>query len=112
MLICTITADRWVGKGEGRPLFPEYERLNMLRALRCVSQVIIIDSPGAETAIHTVKPQIYVKGKEYEGHLPEQRLVEKLGGKVVFLDTKPVYSSTRILNGEELRARVAGTLKT
>jgi hypothetical protein len=56
-----------------------------------------------------VKPNIYVKGKEYDGLLPEQTFAESLGARVVFLDTKPVYSSTRLLSGQELNARIGSS---
>jgi rfaE bifunctional protein nucleotidyltransferase chain/domain len=111
ILIVTITADKWVAKGDGRPVFSQEERRAMLRAMTCVGDAIIIDAPGAEEAIYMVQPNIYVKGKEYEGWLPEQTFVESLGARVVFLDTQPVYSSTRLLTGEELNARI-GSART
>lgn len=85
-----------MNKGTGRPLFPHAERAAMVRALRCVNRVTSHDY--AEEAIRRIKPDIYVKGKEYEGRLPEQGLVEVLGGKVVFVDL-PTYSSTEIMSG-------------
>jgi len=111
ILIVTLTADKWVAKGDGRPVFPQEFRRAMLLALKCVSDTIIIDAPGAEEAIYMVCPNIYVKGKEYDGWLSEQRFVESLGGRVVFLDTQPVYSSTRLLSGQELNARIEATRK-
>jgi cytidyltransferase-like protein len=107
ILIVTITADKWVAKGDGRPVFLQEERRAMLLALKCVADAIIIDAPAAEEAIYMVRPDIYVKGKEYEGWLREQTFLEQLGSRVVFLDTRPIYSSTRLLTGEELNARIS-----
>lgn len=84
VLIVTVTADRFVRKGPGRPVFTEHQRCAMIRALACVDDVRLIHAPGAEEAVRLVKPDVYVKGKEYEGRLPEQRVVEAFGGKVVF----------------------------
>lgn len=67
----------------------------MLMALSFVDMAIPAGS--AHQAILSVEPDIYVKGKEYEGKLPEQGLVESLGGRVVFTDG-PVYSSTKLLS--------------
>jgi rfaE bifunctional protein nucleotidyltransferase chain/domain len=106
-LIVALTSDEFVNKGEGRPCFPWGERANMLRALKCVDRVIFTDT--GPSAIRLIKPNIYVKGKEYEGRLPEEDLVKSLGGRVVFLDTTPIYSSTAILNGSLLRDRVDRT---
>jgi cytidyltransferase-like protein len=77
----TITADRYVRKPDRQP---EQQRYEMLKALRCVDLVTIIYAFGAEEAIKAVCPNVYVKGKEYEGRLPEQQLVESLGGRVAF----------------------------
>ena len=102
-LIVALTTDEYVFKGPGRPCFRWPERAQMLRAIKYVDRVIPADS--AASAIRLIRPNIYVKGKEYEGRLPEKELVESFGGKVVFTDT-PVYSSTHILSGGLLRDRV------
>ncbi len=83
-LIVTVTADKYVFKGKDRPVFKQHQRLAMLRAVAIVDDVKLIDAPGAEAAIQLVRPQVYVKGKEYDGFLPEQRVVEALGGRVAF----------------------------
>ena len=46
--------------------------------------------------IGEARPDIYVKGKEYEGRLPEYGYIEALGARVVFTDTI-VFSSTQLL---------------
>ncbi len=103
-LIVSLTADESVRKGEGRPVFPWKERFNMLTELRCVDAVYLVHS--AKQAIELIKPDIYVKGIEYELNLPERQLVEDLGGRVVFLDAKPRYSSTMILTGQLFNDRI------
>ncbi len=103
-LIVALTDDAYVGKGPGRPVFPWIERCAMLMSLKCVSNVVRVCS--AAEGIELVRPKVYVKGIEYKGNLLEQGLVESMGGKVVFLDTSPVYSSTRILNGKLLEDRI------
>jgi rfaE bifunctional protein nucleotidyltransferase chain/domain len=95
-LTVAVTADSQVNKGPGRPIFNQFERAAVLRNLRCVDNVIIVAS-GAE-AIEMIEPDIFVKGKEYEGKLPEQRLVESYGGKVFFTDGD-TYSSTQLVTG-------------
>lgn len=86
-LVVTITADRWVQK-EGRPIYNQNKRREMLIALRCVDEVIIIAAQDAITAIKAVNPDIYVKGAEYEGNLPEHHYCDTHGIKTVF------YSAT------------------
>ena len=106
-LIVALTLDPYVNKGAGRPVFPWRERCRMLKALSCVTRVV--ESTDAMSTLVHYKPEIYVKGIEYEGALPEKDMVEAYGGRVVFLNTLPVYSSTKILTGEQLRDRTRAT---
>lgn len=94
-LIVSVTADKFVNKGPGRPVFTLRQRMEMLKALRFVDQVIPSNAATPEKIIKRWKPHIYVKGIEYKGRLPEQALVESLGGKVHFTNDV-VYSSTAL----------------
>ena len=105
-LIVSVTADHKVNKGPGRPIFGEQQRAEMVRSLRCVDSVVIVEH--AVEAIQLLKPDIYVKGAEYEGRLPEKSLVESYGGRVVFTKT-PIYSSTKLITGGYLQTEGIGT---
>lgn len=94
-LIVSVTSDKFVNKGPGRPVFTLRQRMEMLKALRFVDQVIASNAPTPEKVIKRWKPHIYVKGIEYKGRLPEQSLVESLGGRVHFTNDV-VYSSTAL----------------
>lgn len=96
--------DEYVNKGPGRPAFKLSERMAIIKALAIVDEVI--PSKSGIDCIKQVKPDVYVKGKEYENRLPEKALVEFYGGRVVFTDT-PAYSSTAILNGQHLELQGA-----
>jgi len=100
----TITADKYIRKGPGRPYYNERQRWEMLKALRCVDLVTIIYDYGPEVAIKTVMPNIYVKGIEYKGRLPEQALVESIGGRVAYTYDK---EASRIKT-TDLIARTSG----
>lgn len=103
-LMVALTHDDYVGKGAGRPVFNWKQREAMLSALRCVDGVMLHVEIG--NTLRTYRPDIYVKGIEYEGKLGEQALCDTLGIRVVYLDTRPVYSSTSLLTGELLNARI------
>lgn len=104
-LIVTITPDRFVNKGPGRPVFTEMLRLESIAALEFVDFVVLNDSPDAVSAIKKIKPSVYVKGNEYSNHSEdvtgkiseETKTVESLGGKVFYTDDI-VFSSSSILN--------------
>jgi rfaE bifunctional protein nucleotidyltransferase chain/domain len=95
-LIVALTGDAHVNKGPGRPVFSVDKRAAILRGLRCVDEVLINNCPTPRDIIQAVRPNIYVKGAEYRGKLPEQATVERYGGRVVFTDTI-VFSSTKLL---------------
>ena len=64
-LTVSITSDRFIKKGPGRPHFPAEIRKKMLESLDCVDSVVISDSPTAVEIIETYKPDFYVKGPDY-----------------------------------------------
>src|SRR5688572_278441 len=65
LLVVTLTADKHVHKGPGRPYFNEQLRLRSLAALECVDYVVLVPFPDAVPAIECVRPDIYCRGKEY-----------------------------------------------
>jgi rfaE bifunctional protein nucleotidyltransferase chain/domain len=105
VLIVTITADAFINKGPGRPVFPEGLRSEMLAALEIVDYVGIVAGPDALPAIQAIRPDVYVKGQDYrnpEGDitgriLVERDAVEAYGGRVIFTD-EVTYSSTELIN--------------
>jgi len=105
VLVVTITADRYVNKGPGRPVFTEGLRAEMLAALRCVDYVAIAEAPDAISAINAIRPSIYAKGQDYqnpEGDVTgkialERQAVEAHGGKIHFTD-EVTFSSTELIN--------------
>jgi rfaE bifunctional protein nucleotidyltransferase chain/domain len=66
-LIVSVTPDRHVQaqKGLDRPYNTIEDRMRVLRALRCVDGVVALDSECGCRAIETVRPAVYVKGREY-----------------------------------------------
>jgi rfaE bifunctional protein nucleotidyltransferase chain/domain len=102
-LIVTVTPDRYVNKGLGRPVFGENLRAEALAALECVDFVAIDRSPTAVDAIRLLRPDSYVKGQEFETlPRPPVRLqaeidaVHEVGGQVRFTH-EAVFSSTALL---------------
>jgi rfaE bifunctional protein nucleotidyltransferase chain/domain len=104
LLIVTLTADRYVNKGPGRPVFPELTRAEMVAALRCVDGVGISNWSTAEGVLRFIRPTIMVKGQDYAneadditgGIRRERELVESFGGRIVFTDDITDSSSSLI----------------
>ncbi|OGV37067.1 MAG: hypothetical protein A2X48_04455 [Lentisphaerae bacterium GWF2_49_21] len=105
VLVVTVTGEKYVNKGPGRPYFNDKLREKNLSALECVDYVVVIPFPAAVEAIECVKPNIYCKGKEYmdrendvTGNINEDvATVERLGGEIRYVGSV-VFSSTKILN--------------
>lgn len=104
-LVVTVTPDRFVNKGPGRPAFSEPFRLEALAALSDVDFVVLNDAPDAVSAIRRVRPHYYAKGIEYQNHAAdvtgkiaeEVSAVEAVGGSVYYTDDV-VFSSSSLLN--------------
>ncbi|MDP6708077.1 MAG: PfkB family carbohydrate kinase [Alphaproteobacteria bacterium] len=104
-LVVTLTADRHVNKGPGRPVFPELMRAEMVAALECVDAVGISNWPTAEGVLRMVRPNAYVKGQDYAseeedvtGNIRREReLVESFDGRIVFTDDI-TFSSSSLIN--------------
>lgn len=102
VLLVSITADKYVQKGPGRPIHSQEQRAAVLAALDCVDMVVVLTVSGPEPAIEAAHPDIYAKGPDYRDSdtwaLPERALVERLGGIVRFTAGLKLSSSALINN--------------
>ncbi len=105
LLVVTVTPDRFVNKGPGRPVFNEHLRAESIAALACVDYVAVNSWPTAVEALKLLKPGVYVKGSDYAapeqditgGIVHEREAVEQGGGRLHFTD-EITFSSTELLN--------------
>ena len=103
VLIVSVTSDRFVNKGEGRPIFNEDLRCYQVNALKGVDQAFINDSEDAVPLIKLLKPDFYVKGGEYKDNftlslMREMQEVEANGGRTVFSETDFEFHTTELIN--------------
>lgn len=105
VLLVTVTADAYVNKGPGRPVFSEQLRAENLAALVCVDFVAVNHAVSAVEALNEIRPNIYAKGGEYRSHgddvtgniALEQEAVEVHGGHIFYTD-EITFSSSNLLN--------------
>jgi len=105
VLLVTVTADEFVNKGPGRPIFNGQLRAENIAALECVDFVAINYDVAAVGAINKIKPNVYVKGSEYRSHgddvtgniVHEADAVAAHGGEIFYTD-EITFSSTSLLN--------------
>ncbi|MCH8156496.1 MAG: D-glycero-beta-D-manno-heptose-7-phosphate kinase [Nitrospinae bacterium] len=70
-------------KGEGRPIKTERERANIISALRYVDYITIFDDDTPEELIRELRPDILVKGDDYNiDEVVGREIVEGYGARV------------------------------
>ncbi|HYD70484.1 PfkB family carbohydrate kinase [Azospirillum sp.] len=105
VLLVTLTADRFVNKGPGRPVFSEQLRTEMVASLEYVDHVAVNEQPSAEDLIRRLRPDVYVKGSDYAAAsddvtgkiVAEREVVEAHGGRIVFTEDI-TFSSSSLIN--------------
>ncbi len=103
VLIVTLTPDVYVDKGPGRPVFGQALRAESIAALECVDRVAVNEWPTAEETLRAVRPDIYVKGQEFErledktGKIQKEAAVVREVGAELRFTHEIVFSSSKLL---------------
>lgn len=101
LLIVGMNTDasvRKLGKGPDRPINPLEDRMAVLEALRSVDAVVPFDEPDPVRLIEVLKPEVHVKGGDYDIEaMPETPVVRSYGGEVVILPLLEGRSTTSIV---------------
>jgi rfaE bifunctional protein kinase chain/domain len=75
-------------------------RLEGLQSLNWIDEVFIMHDVVTST-IKKIKPDIVVKGKEHEiQYNPEQNIIEKYGGQLIFSSGEKLFSSVDLIRKE------------
>ncbi len=105
-LIVAINTDdsaRRLGKGPERPINSQHDRAALLAALASTTAVTWFDEDTPEALIAQLRPDIIVKGGDYDMEaLPESALVKSWGGKAVAIPFAFDRSTTALV--QKLRA--------
>ncbi|WP_049573299.1 PfkB family carbohydrate kinase [Nonomuraea sp. SBT364] len=99
-LVVCVNSDASVRrlKGPARPVVDVRDRVEVLRALSCVDAVLVFDEDTPVDAIELLRPDVWVKGGDYEGgHLPESEVLDGLGAETVVLSLLPGRSTTNLI---------------
>ena len=105
-LIVAVNDDRSVAglKGDGRPILPASDRVELVSALRCVDYVVVFGDAHAERLLLLVKPDVHCKGTDYTvDSVPERGVVAGYGGRTAIVGD-PKSHATR-----DLLKRIAGS---
>lgn len=105
VLVVTITRDKYVKRGPGRPIFNEHLRAETLASLAITDYICIVDSSTATECIKILKPDVYAKGADYKERdkditgkiYEEEEAVKSIGGRFVITDDI-TFSSSSLIN--------------
>lgn len=105
VLITSLTQDKYVKRGPGRPFFNDRLRAETLASLAMTDYVSIVESPTATDFIRKVRPDIYAKGPDYKAKdkdvtgkiLEEEEAIKSVGGSL-FLTDDITFSSSKLIN--------------
>lgn len=105
VLLVTLTPDRYVNKGPGRPIFPQELRAEVIASLAVVDHVAINEWPTAVETIRAIKPNVYIKGSDYKdfakdvtgGIQREREAMDEVGGRIAFTN-EITFSSSNLAN--------------
>ena len=101
LLVVGVNDDASVArlKGEGRPVHPMEDRMEVLAALEDVDFVISFPEDTPERLIRDLTPQVLVKGEDWRDKgVVGREWVESHGGEVVLIPLLPGRSTTASLD--------------
>jgi rfaE bifunctional protein nucleotidyltransferase chain/domain len=117
-LVVSLTDDPFVNKGPDRPYHNIKQRLSVVSALDMVDYVVVSPEESALTVLNTIVPDVYIKGIEYRdkkditGKIDlETEWVNNAGGKVVFIETDEILSSSSLINDQTLSNELKQCIK-
>lgn len=85
-LVVSVTSDRFVNKGPGKPIFKLNKRLEVLKSIKFIDEVIVSDHKTAVNNLKVIKPDYYIKGSDYKNlknDLSKQILIEKKNSRKI-----------------------------
>jgi rfaE bifunctional protein nucleotidyltransferase chain/domain len=100
VLVVALNSDPSVRrlKGDGRPVIPQSERIEVLLALESVDRVVVYDEPTPLETIQALRPDVLVKGADWAADaIVGAREVEADGGRVVRVELLPGRSTTALV---------------
>ena len=104
-LVVIVNNEKQAILKKGHEFMPFKERLEIVKALRCVDAVFpsIDEDPSVCKSLAALKPAIFAKGGDrFSGEIPETKICNELGIKIIDgLGAKIQASSTLIANAEK-----------
>lgn len=86
-VLCSIDSDEYV-RMKHVPFLPEEYRAAIIDSIRYIS-LTHINPQSTAAVLRELQPRYYVKGKDWEGHLPDEEIevCQQFGIEIVYVDT-------------------------
>ena len=100
VLVVALNSDESVRqlKGEGRPVVPLTERLEIVSAVECIDYMTTFSETKVTKLLLLLKPDVHAKGTDYTiNTVPEVETVRSYGGRVAIVGDPKDHSTTDIL---------------
>ena len=96
-MIVGVNSDRSTArlKGENRPINSQQDRAQIISALKVVDYVVIFDEDTPYELIKAIKPDVLIKGGDYEG---KKVVGEDIANKLVLVNFLDGKSTTKTIN--------------
>lgn len=86
-------------KGDKRPIVSQENRMALLESLSCIDYLVLFEDDTPEELIRAIKPDVLVKGKDWEGkEVAGGEFVRSCGGEVKFIELEQGLSTTNVIN--------------
>jgi cytidyltransferase-related domain len=85
-------------KGPGRPVQNEKDRLLVVGALRMVDCAFIFRENDPCAFLEILRPDVHVKGGDYDRNIIEKEVVERYGGSIAIVSYLPGHSSSSLVS--------------
>ena len=73
-------------------------RLSVLESIREIDYLVLFEDDTPETLIREIRPDVLIKGKDWEGKtVAGGTFVQETGGQVAFIDLEGDLSTTDII---------------
>ena len=102
-LLLAVNSDNSVKalKGPSRPVINENDRSFILSCFPFIDALVIFDTPRCDNLLKEIKPDIYVKGADYNLNTMDQgerEILESVGSEIRFISFVDGYSSSNIIS--------------
>ena len=85
-------------KGEGRPLIPLAERLELVSSLGCVDWATWFEEDHVEEVLRRIRPEAHAKGSDYTVEsVPERAVSKALGIRTIIAGDPKRHASSELI---------------